>query len=177
MRETWVQTNRRALGFGMVPPLIAGVLAAWALVAVDSTWLRGAGGAVLGGACLVLASLVAQMLRPRVAYQAGQVLFNLRSGPAIAVPVELVEAFFLGQGPLMLPGAPQGGSTTNLVARISQRDVGYAARDVKPALGAWCESYVTMRGTWCEQLDGELIRRLNRRLREVTEQVAAGAAG
>jgi hypothetical protein len=46
---------------------------------------------------------------------------------------------------------------------------------VKPALGAWCDSYVTIRGTWCEPLNGELIRRLNRRLREVTEQTRAAA--
>jgi hypothetical protein len=161
----------------MVPPLIAGVLGAWAMLMIDTIWLRGAGGAVLGVSSFVLAALVAQMRRPRVAYEAGRVLFNLRSGAAIAVPVELVEAFFLGQGPLMLPGSPQGGSTTNLVARISQRDASYAARHVKPALGAWCESYVTMRGTWCERLDGELIRKLNHRLREVTEQAAAGPAG
>lgn len=160
----------------MVPPLIAAVLGVWAVAAAESSWVRGAAALAIGASCFVLALLVMQMRRPRIAYDGGQVLFNLRSGVPIAVPVELVEAFFLGQGPVMLPGAAQGGATVNLVARISQRDPSYEKRDVKPALGAWCESYVTMRGTWCEPLNGELIRRLNHRLREVTEQATAVAS-
>ena len=130
--------------------------------------------AVGGG---LVAALLAQLRQPRIAYADGQVLFHLDHGPPIAVPVELVEAFFLGQGPLMLPGSPASGdATVNLVARISQRDPSYAKREVKPALGAWCDSYVTIRGTWCEPLNGEVIRRLNRRLREVTEERASQTA-
>jgi hypothetical protein len=70
----------------------------------------------------------------------------------------------------MIPGAPQEDSTVNLIARISLRNPDFAKREVKPALGWWCDSYVTIRGTWCEPLNGDLIRRLNRRLREVTEE-------
>lgn len=153
----------------MALPLVTGVLGAWAGTAASSIWLSVLGWALFGLSCLLELSLVTQMLRPRVSFEAGSVLFNLRSGSPIAVPVELVEAFFLGQGPTSLPGARQGDATVNLVARISQRDPSYASREVKPALGAWCEHYVTMRGTWCEPLNGELIRRLNHRLREVSE--------
>jgi hypothetical protein len=64
--------------------------------------------------------------------------------------------------------------TVNLVARISQKAPQWAKVDVKPALGNWCEGYVTIRGTWCEPLDGEVIRRLNRRLREIREGAASG---
>jgi hypothetical protein len=176
MRENWVATNRRALGFGAVAPLVVAMLGGWlasGLATPDLNWPRWLGAAIVAAGGLLFVSLVVQMRRPRVAYEAGRVSFHLRSGTPIDVPVELVEAFFLGQGPLALPGAPQGDSTVNLVARISQRDPSYAEREVKPALGAWCDSYVTIRGTWCEPLDGELIRRLNRRLREVTEQSRA----
>lgn len=176
MHEIWVHTNRRALAFGMVLPLVTALLGAWAGAAAGSTWLRGAGWMLSGVSGLLVLALVLQMLRPRVAFQTGQVLFYLRSGPPIAVPVELVEAFFLGQGPATLPGARQGDATVNLIARISQRDPSFARRDVKPALGAWCDSYVTMRGTWCEPLTGELIRRLNHRLREVTERAGVESA-
>ncbi len=173
MRETWLRTNRRALGFGTVPPAVLAVLGVWLLVRMEtaeSSWLGWLGAALLVvGSGLVLA-IVLQMRQPRIAYQDGEVLFNLRSGPPIAVPVELVEAFFVGQGPLMLPGAQRrADATVNLVARISQRDPTYAEREVKPALGRWSESYVTIRGTWCEPLDGQLVQRLNRRLREVSE--------
>jgi hypothetical protein len=81
-----------------------------------------------------------------------------------------VEAFFLGQGPAKLPGSPNAQQTVNLVARLAQRETDWARREVKPALGNWCDGYITIRGTWCEPLDNELVRRLNRRLKEVTKQ-------
>lgn len=163
----------------MVPPLALGLIGtwlAWGLAAADLAWPRWLGAAFIAVASFMMTGLAAQMRRPRVAFENGHVLFYLRSGAPIAVPVELVEAFFLGQGPLVLPGARQGAETVNLVARISQHDPSFARRDVKAALGAWCDGYVTMRGTWCEPLTGELIRRVNHRLREVTEQARAAAA-
>jgi hypothetical protein len=172
MREIWLDTNRRALYFGMLAPLLSigiGALFVWQLSASDLSGLKWLGvGMVVVGSCLVIV-LIAQTRRPRVTYEDGQVLFNLRNGPPIAVPVEHVEAFFIGQGPVMIPGAPQHDVSVNLVARISQRDPSYAQREVKQALGAWCDSYVTIRGTWCEPLNGELVRRINHRLREVSE--------
>jgi hypothetical protein len=95
----------------------------------------------------------------------------------VSVPVEIVEAFFLGQGPAHLPpvdGKPA--ESVNLIARLSQKAPEWAKVRVKPALGQWCEGYVTIRGTWCEPLDGEVIRRLNRRLRELHEAVDATRA-
>ena len=180
MRETWLETNRRALWFGTVPPTVVAALGLWLVLGgtpAETSWLFwfGAVMLVLGGGLLL--TMLVQMRQPRIAYDDGQVLFNLRNGSPIAVPVELVEAFFLGQGPLLLPGPKRhGGATVNLVARISQRDPAFAEREVKPALGRWSESYVTIRGTWCEPLDCELIRRLNRRLREVTEERASQTA-
>jgi hypothetical protein len=179
MREIWLQPNRRALWFGAVPPTLLFLLGAWIAfsgeqpVADWRMWLGG--GLMLVGATLA-GAVIAQLRRPRIAYLDGTVEFYLRSATPLGVPVELVEAFFLGQGPLMLPAAPQRDATVNLVARISQRDPSYAEREVKQALGAWSESYVTIRGTWCEPLNGELIRRLNHRLREVSEARARETA-
>jgi hypothetical protein len=176
MAEIWLRTNRRALAFGAVPPLVVAAIGGWMMqhfAATENAGLRWTGVALiaLGGAFAV--AILLQLRTPRIAYRAGEVLFHLRSGPPLAVPVELVEAFFLGQGPLMVKGTSQGSEAVNLVARISQRDPSYAKREVKPALGNWCESYVTIRGLWCEPLNGEVVRRLNRRLREVSEARAA----
>ncbi len=179
MHETWLRTNRRALWFGTMPPLVLVAIGAWlvlGLVSRPTNWPQWLGAAMIAVGSGLVASLLVQLRQPRIAYDDGQVLFHLRNGPPIAVPVELVEAFFLGQGPLVLPGAPQRDATVNLVARISQRDPSYAEREVKPALGRWSESYVTIRGTWCEPLHGELIRRLNHRLREVSEERASQTA-
>ena len=135
---------------------------------------------VLASACLLLAvvllvGLLLQLVRPRIAYRDKHVLFYLRTRTPIAVPVEVVEAFFLGQGPAHLPSpTASNAKTVNLVARLSRRATEWAQQDVKPALAQWSDSYITIRGTWCEPLNGELIRRLNRRLSEVS-QSAQGA--
>jgi len=175
MNETWLRTNRRAIWFGCVPPLIIALVGGWIVFRATghgggwSRWL-GAALVVVGSGIVVM--LLRQLRRPRIAYRNGQVLFYLQSGSPIAVPANIVEAFFVGQGPAMLPGGSQNKhQSMNLVARLSQREAEWARREVKPALGQWYDGYVTVRGTWCEPLVPELIRRLNRRLTKVKSQI------
>ena len=172
MSEVWLKPNRRAIWFGCVPPLILGLLGAWMIFGTSGgMWFRWIGAAFMVVGLGMMALLLRQLRRPRIGYRSGQVLFYLQSGPPIAVPARIVEAFFLGQGPAHLPGRNQNDRRTmNLVARLSQREVEWARRDVKRALGQWCDGYVTIRGTWCEPLNTERIRRLNRRLHEVKSQ-------
>lgn len=162
--------------FGCVPPAIlavgGGVLAASAW-ADASGWARGLGLLMLLAGLGIGAMLIWQSLVPRIAYRNGQVLFYLHGNSPIEVPVDIVEAFFLGQGPVQLAGIETKHEATNLVARLSQRHVEWARRDVKRALGNWCEGYVTIRGAWCEPLTSDVIRRLNRRLHEVKQNDAA----
>jgi len=181
--ETWLQPNRRALWFGCVPALGMAAMGAWLAMRTNesnSSVGRWIGVALVIAAVIVLGTLVRQLARPRVAYRDGQVLFNLRSGSPIAVPVHIVEAFFLGQGPANLPGSSQGTEkTVNLVARLSQRQIDWAQREVKPAFANWADGYVTIRGAWCEPLTQEVVRRINRRLKEVktlTEPPSTDAA-
>jgi hypothetical protein len=171
MNETWLKPNRRALCFACVPPLVLGMLGGWTAFAASEAatpWRRSLGMAMIVVAAVLLAMLVRQLLRPRIAYRNGHVLFYLRSRGPIAVPAEVVEAFFLGQGPANLPGGVHNDQKTiNLVARLAQRQLEWANMDVKQALGNWSDGYVTIRGTWCEPLNPELVRRLNCRLKEV----------
>ena len=171
MTEVWLSSNRRVLLMALAPvALLAGL--SLAILAQDSGSLfRILAWAALFLAGVMLVGLVLQMILPRIAFRDGEVLFYLRARTPIAVPVEVVEAFFLGQGPAHLPGPSSSKTeTVNLVARLSQRAPEWAHQEVKPALGHWCDSYVTIRGTWCEPLTAEVIRRLNRRLSEVARQ-------
>lgn len=173
MAEVWLRSNRRVLVIGLVPGVAICCGAVALLFTTDVSWVRWiAGIAFVVG--LLLAGVVArQLIRPRVGYADRHVLFYLQAGDPIAVPVQIVEAFFLGQGPAYLPGTPEDSQeTVNLVARLSQKEADWQKRDVKPALGRWCEGYVSIRGTWCEPLTNEVIRRLNRRLTEVSREAA-----
>ncbi|HMP05165.1 MAG TPA: hypothetical protein PJ982_02350, partial [Lacipirellulaceae bacterium] len=129
----------------------------------------------LGG--LLVLGLANQWRQPRIAYRDGQVLFNLRAGRPVAVPAEAVEAFFLGQGPAYLPRTHgPDAEAVNLVARLSQKTPEWMHVPVKPALGHWCDGYVTIRGTWCERLTNDVIRRLNARLRQLRDERKAAEA-
>jgi hypothetical protein len=183
MYETWLRPNRRAIWFGAFLPLLVAAVAAYLAFGPSGSnylSLRWVGLAMLLAAVVVLASLVRLHFRAPIGYRNGHVMFCLRTGPPIEVPVHVVEAFFLGQGPAHLPGdMKRREETVNLVARLSQRETDWAQREVKPALGSWCDGYITIRGTWCEPLNVDVIRRLNCRLKEVktsTSQVPADAA-
>jgi hypothetical protein len=168
MRETWLQPNRRAIWLGCAPPIALVGVGAGLMSQADSDsrrWLTWVGAALISIGATLTVLLLRHLGRPRIAYHDGCVLFYLKSGPPLAVPVQLVEAFFVGQGPATLPGGIDAGQrTANLVARLSQNESDWRQRDVKAALGKWCDGYVTISGTWCEPLNQELLRTLNRRL-------------
>jgi hypothetical protein len=170
MRETWLNPNRRAILLGCLPPALMAGAGAWALWAfptsAESPWRAIAWLAVIAGPAIIAVMLL-QLRRPRIAFRNGSVLFNLRSGPPIAVPVQVVEAFFAGQGPAHLPIVSKQPQSVNIVARLSRRSPEWAEQQVKPALGNWSDGYVTIRGSWCQPITTELIRTLNRRLKEV----------
>jgi hypothetical protein len=170
MTEVWLAPNHRVLALATLPVGILGGLSAAILASNAPTAVRLLAAGMLIVSFLLAIGLWLHWLRPRIAYRDGEVLFFLRARTPIAVPVEVVEAFFLGQGPAYLPVASSKAETFNLVARLSQSATQWAHQEVKPALGHWCDGYVTIRGTWCEPLTGAVIRRLNRRLREVSQR-------
>jgi hypothetical protein len=173
MTEVWLQTNRRALTMGLVPTLVLAGVGAVVLGVSEATGLTVLGWVLIASGVLLTLGIVRQFRQPRIAYRDDNVLFYLRAGQPVAVPREVVEAFFLGQGPSYLPEMRgRRLETVNLVARLSQKAPEWMHVSVKPALGHWCDGYVTIRGTWCEPLTGDVIRRLNARLRELRTAAA-----
>jgi hypothetical protein len=123
------------------------------------------------------AGLVREFRKPRIAFDGKSVLFYVKAGAPVAIPLPVVESFFLGQGPAHLP-LPAGAATesVNLVTRLSQKAPEFAHGDVKPALAQWCDGYLTLRGTWCEPLTNEVARQLNRQLVEAQKSRRAPAS-
>ena len=172
MHETWLRPNRRALLFGCLPPLIVACIGAWLVFGSPASagrFSRGLGLFLIVASVPIVGLLLNQLRQPRIGFGDGMVLFYMRLGRPIAVPVGIVESFFFGQGPAHLPAMSTQPNTVNLIARLSQRHTEWACQKVRPSLGKWDEGYVTIRGTWCEPLNGDLIRKLNRRLKEVKD--------
>lgn len=150
--------------------LLGGVLAAGLIPAVDRPSLRLAGCVAIAIAALLVAGLLRHMIRPRLACDGSHLLVYLASEGPFRVPLEVVEVFFLGQGPAMLEGRNEKANATNIVVRLAERAKPWHVRDVKLALGSWSEGYITIRGTWCEPIHPDVIHRLNRSLREAKEK-------
>ncbi len=181
MAEVWLRTNRRAILWGMVPPaalaLAGGLLAApYGRTAPDL--LLGGWGRILGIGLMVLAAvslaaLAWQLRQPRLAYADGHLAVFLRRGP-IRVPVEVIECFLLGQADSLLPSKGRKLKTSTVLIRLCPQAADWVRGDVDPRLGQWRDSHFIVRGTWCEPLNVDVIRRLNARLAQAQKACRAG---
>jgi len=118
------------------------------------------------GIALVVAAtaVLRRALRPRIGATPGELHFGVGRGRYTSVPIDIVEAFFLGQGAAELPAGLPDVESVNLVARISQKAADWQRRDVDRRIAAWRDGYLTIRGTACEPLDADVVHRLNRLL-------------
>ena len=170
-REVWLRTNRRVWTALAVIPTVVFVIAAAAMALVRSGVAFWSLGAVATLSLITLLVIVIRGRRPRLAYANGRLEVYLDREP-IEVPIEIVECFFMGQGPSFLPAMPLGETksapdTANLIVRLAESELEWKHRDVRPRLGQWCEGYITIRGAFCEPLSKEVAGRLNHRLVEV----------
>jgi len=178
MNEVWLRANSKPF----VPLSAALVVAACASAAAGFAWFEAAGFGRAAAATTAVAAILAALLlaylsrKPRLVFDGRRVLFYVRFGAPVAVPVELVEAFLLGRGPTFLPGRDHDpAEVATLVVRIAERAEEFNKVDTAPMLAGWCGHYVTLRGTWTEPLGLDVVNRLNQRLYDV-QHSAAGAA-
>ena len=181
MVEIWLRTNRLPLTIGAAAAIVAcaaGTMLGTGLFGtIESGLARLAGWLLASVSCLSLIHLIRQMLRPRLACQAGELLVYLRPGEPIRVPLSIVEGFLLGQGPSYLPGKRLARvEASTVVIRLAERATEWAKVEVEPKLGYWCGHYITIRGAWCEPLSVALVNRLNARLAEVQSRLRAPQA-
>jgi hypothetical protein len=175
MLEVWIRPNQRALYLGWIVPLgsllcggivlLVGWGAAWQVWAMITA-------AIFICIAVITGVVLLKMLRePRVAYRDEELWLYLQATQPIRVPIDQVECFFRGQGDGLLRGA-NGKDTevATVIIRIAEAAQEWHHREVKPAFGLWCEGYITIRGTWCEPITPELMKRLNQRLVEVQRE-------
>jgi hypothetical protein len=180
MPEVWLRNNRRALLAGMIVPglwLAIALAAAGIALATGQSWPLIAFAVVLALPPLwMLGGLAYAMSVPRLAYESGELLVYLDLSQPARLPIEIVEVFFLGQGPSELPKlAGREPETQNVIVRLAESATEWKHRDVRPAIGHWCEGYITLRGSWCEPITRDVMQQLNRRLAEVQRERKAAA--
>ncbi len=172
MREVWLKPNRRALATTMLGPGLLLIIGVGTIVTGISreSWvitLIGGGLAMVGG--LGVALVAYAMTFPRVAYEEGKLLVYLGEAEPFRIPIELVEVFFLGQGPVRPSdeGQDAGPKTANVVVRLAEAAPQWHERKIRPDLGKWYDGYIVIRGTWCEPVSHERLNVLNHRLAEI----------
>jgi hypothetical protein len=175
MPEVWLHSNRRALAVGMIVPglwLIAALAALGISLSTGQSWWIAALAAVLSLPPLwMLGGLAYAMTLPRLACERNHLRVYADAYRPTRVPIEIVEVFFLGQGPSPLPKlAGRRPETQNIVVRLAESATQWREREVRPAIGQWCGGYITLRGSWCEPITRELMQRLNHRLAELQRE-------
>jgi hypothetical protein len=178
--EIWLRGNQRLLLMGLVAPgmvllgSVVMIVLSFFLSAVSTLLL--VMGIVGVGLALSIAGLITWVGRlPRVAYDANEraVVMYLPGPKPYAVPLDIVECFFLGSGITQIPGQPSRDvQTKNIVVRLAERAEAWHRRDLTLAIGKWCEGYVTIRGLFCEPLDIEVVKRMNTLLHQAQQAAA-----
>lgn len=178
--QCWLRTNRRALLLGMALPLamllVAGTALAWSVSSGQHGLVQLVLLVLAAAPLWMIGELLYAITRPRIGYEAGELLVFLEPARATRVPIDIVEVFMLGQGPSELPKLHgREPETRNVIIRLAESAADWKHRDVRPALGHWCEGYITIRGSWCEPITPAVMQRLNQRLSEIHKQRKAAA--
>lgn len=180
--DVWLRGNvRPVLGLAAVVALIgAGLMAAVFL----------AGGPALGnwlvslywiGSAGLVAALAAAATRPRLVHcvdsKSENVLeVRLAPGAAHAVPLDVIECFFMGSQRLEPEDAVADDQPTHrvgtLVMRVAERAKDWQARPTFAPWGTWQDGAIVFDGRWCEPLSVELARRLSGKLVDAKRAVA-----
>lgn len=168
MSKTLLRGNQR-IGY-LLGSLAGGVLLAGLLMAsaLPQGW-RLSLTVIAGLAATGLAVGAWLCLGPRLGIDDQGVLVYLRLGTPIRVPLSAVEVFFIGQGAVAGgdPGQPvdyEGAVAANVIVRIAEGAGPWHQRDIPLALGVWRDGYITLRGLWCENIDSDVLKRMNQEL-------------
>lgn len=185
MTQTLLRSNLR---IGIAAVVLVTVLAGLSLGCVlmsSAVAVRAVGGSLFVALLpLAFASLL-YCCRPRIAIDERQlfVYVALFRGP-VRIPLDVVEVFFIGQGPVSgdEPGHPtgyQGAVAANVIVRLAEQAPQWHDRKINQRMGVWTEGYITVRGMWCEDIDQDRLKEMNRALinakRNLRDTASTGA--
>lgn len=172
MPQILLRSNRR---FGMLCAIVglSGLLLGCCMVTTTPNLIsRAAGGIVLLVTAPTLWCCWLLLFKPRIAITADELLVYIRSSAKpFRVPLEVVEVFFMGQGAVrgVEPGHPKeyvGAVAANVIVRLAESANEWQDRDAQLLLGVWRDGYITVRGLWCEDIQQDLLKFMNKQLQQ-----------
>ena len=171
MRECWLKPNHRPTYAALAAAVAIVLLAGTSAVA---TWQMNRTGLAVGIGLIALLGLgfgawIARSLgKPRVSYHDGTLYVHDGSQPPHEVPIEVVEVFFLGSGPIDENETDDAGPrAANVVIRLAEAETQWHEREMNSNVGKWSEGYIVLRGMWCEPIGHQRLNAVNHRLAEV----------
>lgn len=180
--DVWLRGNMRpVLGLAAAVTIIGAGLTAAVFLAGGPTlgkWLVCGSWIVATG---FVAALAAAAMRPRLVHRVDSKSDNvlevrLAPGAAHAVPLDVIECFFMGSQRLEPADAVADDQPTHrvgtLVMRVAERAEDWQARPTFAPWGTWQDGAIVFDGRWCEPLSVELARRLSAKLVDAKRAVA-----
>jgi len=165
--EVWLKPNRRIYLLGGIVALAFAAAMFVGGIVIDVLMIR-IGLIAVGAFLSVFAFIWArQGWAARLVYLDDHLQVRL-GGTTHSIPIDLVECFFLGQGPAGI--GPEESEASSIVVRLAERAEDWKKVEINRRLGLWCDGYITIRGAWCEPISPSLMDRLNKRLAEVHRQ-------
>lgn len=177
MTQILLRGNRR---FGILCVVIALIvaLAAGAMLSIDPNIFA----ICIAGFALVLAVGLCWFswncfFRPRLAITSDELLVNVTVfSKTFRVPLDAVEVFFMGQGAVRgtEPGHPkdyEGAVAANVIVRLAEAASEWHNQKSQLWLAVWDDGYITIRGLWCEDIQQELLKTMNKRLAQAKRQL------
>lgn len=145
-------------------------------------WLIAVVAGMLAAGAAATAAVAVESARPRLARHGEMLLVRLAPWHQEAVPLEVMECFFLGSSPVgRHPAASRCGGSADepqpsaasdapirrrgtLAIRLAERAHEYSDRSVSLPWGGWARGTIVVDGMWCEPLSPALVRDLTSRL-------------
>lgn len=177
--EVWLRGNLRPVLVAAVATacVAAGLMVTVFLAGVPSfeRWL-------IAGFCaasaLLLCALALAAVQPRLVHEGTVLKVRLAPGVVQAVPLAVVECFFIGSSLLEPDTPPRAEQITHrvgtLVMRVAERAAAWQTRPTFAPWGTWEDGAIVFDGRWCEPLSVELARQLSGKLVEAKRAEAAG---
>ena len=185
--DPWLRGNVRPVLVAAAATMLSGSLIITALIAFAApAWLQGVVGVLLAAGTATTAALAVESARPRLSRRGDMLIMRLAPWHEEAVPLAVVECFFLGSSPVgkhpassccggsddaasELTSAARGDRAPvrrrgTLAIRLAERAEKYSQRAISLPWGGWARGTIVVDGMWCEPLTPTLLRDLTDRL-------------